>query len=196
MNRQHKKIVKVDLTSTRERKRFEVESPEVALALFRKAHRTVDDRSNVTLRVLVAWFVERCKVCHNVDLQDLTKTSHRRCAVHLHTTQAGTARSRHAEQAGPVMKLAGRREIRRVSLPRRYRDRRSCAYTRPAARPGAAGRRLTQAQLADLASVTYQEISHDEAGRRQRPIDRAIQIAEILGWDVQELWGISDREEK
>ncbi|ABK53395.1 transcriptional regulator, XRE family [Acidothermus cellulolyticus 11B] len=55
---------------------------------------------------------------------------------------------------------------------------------------------LTQAQLADLASVTYQEISHDEAGRRQRPIDRAIQIAEILGWDVQELWGISDREEK
>src|SRR5579883_1117252 len=142
VNRQHKKIVKVDLTSTRERKRFEVESPEVALALFRKAHRTVDDRSNVTLRVLVAWFVERCKVCHNVDLQDLTKTSHRRCAVHLHTTQAGTARSRHAEQAGPVMKLAGRREIRRVSLPRRYRDRRSCAYTRPAARPGAAGRRV------------------------------------------------------
>lgn len=48
---------------------------------------------------------------------------------------------------------------------------------------------LTQAELAEQAGVSYQEISHYEHGRRKPPIDRALRIAAILGEDPAKLWG-------
>lgn len=66
-------------------------------------------------------------------------------------------------------------------------DRRArIAGRRLAAARQAAG--LTQAQLAEQAGVSYQEISHYEHGRRKPPIDRAIRIARALDCDVSDIW--------